>query len=828
MKKLIYFLFLISISTSYAQIPLDTLSSRFVGPGVLYTKIRAASVPWNIDVLRIDLKNPYLKLETVKAKDKFKAYETTSSMAKRRSYDGHYVVGAVNGDYYNTADGSMTNIQIGQGQILRTPTKHTLIGFDDKNRPMIGFVNFDGKLIKDGNAAKIHNVNANRGKDSLILYNYYWGATTFTDNSGSEALIRPLDGWAVNDTLECIVENVGAGVGNMAITSGRGVLSGNGTAAAFIANNLHVGDTVKILQGITPGLSRLMEMLGGRPKMVNKGINYVETALKSETGSSTYTREPRTAAGISQDSTYLYLITLDGRTPNSVGATLDELAEVMIRLGVYTGLNLDGGGSTTMVVRHSIMNYPSSSGVERAVGNCLLIVSSAPSSPDSLTQIGFNVYSRKFKVYKKEQLQFGIWGNDKYNNPVDLDPTQIKYSVDPSIGAVDQNGLFTAGNSAAQGYLYTRYKGFADSVYIVVKAVSKIDVNPKNFMVNLIKPVQLSVKAYDADNIQRTIYPGDIVLASTDTSVATVSANGAVKGKAEGKAKIIATYQGLITDTVNVSVQNGRGSSLLESFESTANWKVSGINIDTSYSKVSVCSTEKSQGAGSFKVDYKFTFNSAVPNTMYLDTKIPVYGIPDTMFIDTKSDSASHWLSFIFTDDNDESFRVNAYGYTDNPSEFTTIPVPLQSFAALGSGQFYYPIQLTRIEVNLRYKNSSRVNGETYSGAIYLDNLRLRYPEITTSVGSDGSRLSNYVMMQNYPNPFNPATTISYDLPMQSKVELKVFDLLGREVASLINEDQNAGHHSIGFDGSSLSSGMYIYRINAGEFVQTRKMMLLK
>ena len=87
---------------------------------------------------------------------------------------------------------------------------------------------------------------------------------------------------------------------------------------------------------------------------------------------------------------------------------------------------------------------------------------------------------------------------------------------------------------------------------------------------------------------------------------------------------------------------------------------------------------------------------------------------------------------------------------------------------------------------------------------------------------------AEFALKQNYPNPFNPATTIDYSLPRESQVSLKVYNLLGQEVISLVNEHQNAGTYSVQFDASRLSSGMYLYRIAAGSFTQVKKMLLLK
>jgi hypothetical protein len=85
-----------------------------------------------------------------------------------------------------------------------------------------------------------------------------------------------------------------------------------------------------------------------------------------------------------------------------------------------------------------------------------------------------------------------------------------------------------------------------------------------------------------------------------------------------------------------------------------------------------------------------------------------------------------------------------------------------------------------------------------------------------------------YYLHQNNPNPFNPSTTIKYELPKSSEVRLSVYDMLGREVSVLVNERRDAGVHEVKFESSNLASGVYFYRLRAGDFVQTRKLLLCR
>ncbi|MDQ3020935.1 MAG: T9SS type A sorting domain-containing protein [Bacteroidota bacterium] len=85
-----------------------------------------------------------------------------------------------------------------------------------------------------------------------------------------------------------------------------------------------------------------------------------------------------------------------------------------------------------------------------------------------------------------------------------------------------------------------------------------------------------------------------------------------------------------------------------------------------------------------------------------------------------------------------------------------------------------------------------------------------------------------FSLSQNYPNPFNPTTKINYSLPVSNHVSLKIFDVLGKEVVNLVNQRQNAGAYSVEFNGGNLSSGVYFYRIDAGEFTDIKRMVLIK
>jgi serine protease AprX len=137
--------------------------------------------------------------------------------------------------------------------------------------------------------------------------------------------------------------------------------------------------------------------------------------------------------------------------------------------------------------------------------------------------------------------------------------------------------------------------------------------------------------------------------------------------------------------------------------------------------------------------------------------------------------------------------------------------------------------------VELRIHPAGLIAGRLYNGKMTVSGnsptsqtIRIGLSTSTTDVPVEKGIPSTFSLGQNYPNPFNPVTTITYALPKPIHVQLTVYDVLGREVQALVNGMETAGFKSVRFDGSRFASGFYFYRIQAGDFVQTRKLLLVK
>ncbi len=164
------------------------------------------------------------------------------------------------------------------------------------------------------------------------------------------------------------------------------------------------------------------------------------------------------------------------------------------------------------------------------------------------------------------------------------------------------------------------------------------------------------------------------------------------------------------------------------------------------------------------------------------------------------------------TDDNQQ---VYSYGVSDQNGNYT--------ISGLVPGNYSVTTELFGYDAG----QTSSVTLD-YSANFSTDASFTVTPQAVTSVPKEVSTVKGFQLNQNYPNPFNPTTVINFEVPTQTRVTLKVFNILGSEVATLVNSVKAPGSYNVIFDGSHLASGVYIYQLKAGEYIATRKLVLLK
>lgn len=794
-----------------AQNPFYIHTTTQVGPGIIYKHLSNPFKLWNVNVLEIDLTNPYLVMETVKANDRLQGYEQTTSMASRNSYPGHEVVGAVNGDFY-AAGGVPLNTQVVNGEILKDPINWPVIAFDIHNQPAINPVSWWGQVIANNQNRLINGINRDRNTDELILFNSFYGSATGTNIYGTECRLTILNEWLINDTLRGVVE-AKSSAGNMTLMKGKAVLSGHGTAGEFIQNNIQIGDTVTLILRLQPGYPQLKQAIGGNLKIVENGVY---------TGSTNTDIHPRTAAGFSANRQTLYLATVDGRVPGVyVGMSYRELADLMIYLGAYEAINLDGGGSTTMVVHGEIKNHPSD-GPERAVANALLSVSIAP---NDTVVAHIQVEPDNERVFLKNSLKLRVKGWDQYYHPLPINLTEVQFSIDSTLGWIDPNGVLTVSNQEDSGYAYVNYHGLMDSAFIVIKGIKEVEILPKTVITDSIHVVQFTVIPTDVDNLHPIIALNDYTWSCLDPTIGTIDSVGRFKGKAEGQAQVVVQFLDK-SDTAIVTVEIGKDVTVLDSMDTVANWTLSGVLYDSLATTLTVVDTPRTMGNKALRLDYQFERSNQGRSWVYLNTNQLVYGLPDTIMIDIKSNHLTHIADLIISDDNDELFQASTGLFSTTSNNFETYKIPLSKFNPIDpTSTFNFPIRIRSLQIKLWYTTPV---GGINTGTLYFDNLRVKYPTLTPIRDDQKYRPLRYNLYQNFPNPFNPQTTIQYEIPGSDNVRLEVFNLLGQKICTLVDDRQPAGKYTLRFQADDLASGIYIYRLQVGEHVAFRKMILLR
>jgi hypothetical protein len=376
-------------SATAAELPLGSRSlderreSATVAPGVRWTSIVREGGPWRVNVLAIERTALAGRLGGVLSNERVAGLERPTSMARRTT-----AVAGVNGGFF-AVDGDPVGALAIDGRVLSEPVNGRsalLVPSDPAAKARIAPLRFSGSVNADGASRLIDGIDRRRGSipacggrggdrptqrpdsaltctdpSELVLFESRYGA--LRPSTGVEALVRG-----------GVVERVGRPRSGR-VPAGAFVLSGSGDAAQFLRGSLDVGAAAQVELGLGDGQALVT---GGGPRLLARGR--VAVAASSEgfapisAPGFVASRHPRTLAGVKRDGTLL-LVTVDGRRAGwSAGVTLPEAARVMRSLGARDALNLDGGGSTGMVVRGELVSRPSDPSGERAVSDGIFVL----------------------------------------------------------------------------------------------------------------------------------------------------------------------------------------------------------------------------------------------------------------------------------------------------------------------------------------------------------------------------------------------------------------------------------------------------------------------
>lgn len=372
------FCIVLGMSTAIAQPGL--LSARQVGPGVIHSKFLLRG-PLTVDVLSVSLHDSTVRIETYRPD----GLTETTDQADANDRPGHRVLGAVNADFFSFQTGWPVGNQMVNGTwVLGTRSARSHMAIDAAGRPFIERIVFTGSVTTSSGASfSLAGVNVPHRSNPLVLYTDYHGRITANDSVLSATVVRFIDAALTGgDTLRAIAIAHNPGE-DTPILPGTAVLAGSmDTAAAFLTSEVHTGDTLRLVLGTVPPLRGITQIIGGCGRFLAGGRDVTDSTSRLEgiTEKFTGVRHPRTFAGFDRDTTMLYICTVDGRQSTSIGMTFADMASFLISLGATEGFNLDGGGSTTMVVQGTIVNSPSDKTGERPVANSLQVISTAADS----------------------------------------------------------------------------------------------------------------------------------------------------------------------------------------------------------------------------------------------------------------------------------------------------------------------------------------------------------------------------------------------------------------------------------------------------------------
>jgi exopolysaccharide biosynthesis protein len=351
--------------------------SEFIAPGIEHILItrgykseKEATGPWFINMLRIDLTKARLRM--VHAMDEAVGLETVSSLAAR-----YGALAAINSGYFRTTGtyrGDSVGIEVLNGKILsESNNARAAIGLIERSGTqelIFGHAKFDGQVIAGPKTNHpINGLNRPRSDNELIIFTPEFHRTTLTEPNGLELIARRGQIVEVRDLK-----------GSSLIPVDGFVISTSGSARDWALKNLRRGVRVLLDLHLSPvetdqaeSWKQATSVIGGGPQLIKNGRIEITNTVEKILPSFVSDGHPRTAIARLKSGQVL-LLTVDGRQPGeSIGMSLTMLADLLLEFGAVEAINLDGGGSTTMVIRNKLVNKPSDATGERPVSDAILV-----------------------------------------------------------------------------------------------------------------------------------------------------------------------------------------------------------------------------------------------------------------------------------------------------------------------------------------------------------------------------------------------------------------------------------------------------------------------
>ncbi|ANE46702.1 hypothetical protein SY83_10930 [Paenibacillus swuensis] len=690
------------------------------------------------NVIKVDLDNPYVKLDVMTGtKNKFTTLNSVSNMAKETG-----AVAGVNGDYFNTA-GPYVPLggQVYSGQVMATPSYlEGMYGFalTATNRPVIDIFTFSGKVTaQDGSMFKLAGVNkapyyhsnpkVHSHANALHIYTSDWTNV----NRANDGATKPLEVLVEDNFVKQISEKT------LPITPPENgyILRANGTAADYVRAHLHLGEKVTStysLQTTNPNqpvdMTGVKTLIGGHTILVNAGQPAAFSRDVSSISPNSY--RSRTALGYSKDGKYAYIITSDAKG-GSAGMNLKELQQFMIKVGVWKGLNLDGGGSTTMVSRplgefNAVLANTPENGSQRRIVNGFGVFSLAPQGAVK----GIAVQGET-NLLINEQAEYKMKAYDQFYNPVDVSSMPANWSASSPIGAFAGNTFVASKPGKAT---LTVASGTAKKS-LEVNVIGRDQLH--QMKVDQANPVLLAGASYKLPVLMTTVEGKTRTMPAASVKWELVGFQGRVEDgtiyvdsvNENTPGYAIARYDGFSTLVPFASAEQ----KLWNDFDTNpASVSFSASQPEITGSAAVVTGLPGGNASGLLNLTYDFT-NGTGTKAAYADfaggAGYPVEGQPKAMKMDVLGDNSLNWLRAEVTDAKGVKQLVTIAKAVDW-SGWKTLSIDLSSY------KLSYPVTFKRIYVaSLEEAQDERA----LVGDISIDNIQFQYDSSAPGQGEANS-----------------------------------------------------------------------------------------